>query len=261
MFGINDIPLLLCLLPSLVISAPAPAPQQAALPAVPDQYNISAAEYRITDAIDPIKGIAGKNNSLSFIVSGVKPGNLPLNCSGVWFHESGNDTGVYTNLNCTDQAMYADVTEYDNGSEAPSVGGHTLILTLQHTTLLPTIWNFTTTDPPWVCEAGGATCILKNWFVLDSLPDAALPSQTFLAALEAVQTDEATEEEKDALREAGKAVEADPADVEALIDLYAAIDAVETDGATEAETDALIQAGAVAEILPESIEAFIESAY
>ena len=74
--------------PAAAPSNPPPPPP----PPPPDQYNISVAEYRRVAAIgrnyDVEVPAKGENNTLSFTVSGVKPGNTPINWFGMkWFFD------------------------------------------------------------------------------------------------------------------------------------------------------------------------------
>lgn len=131
MFNIESLALLLIVLPSSTCSAPTSKPQVAAEVAF-NQYKISATEVRSIDAVDPVKHIAGRINSLTFTICGIKPDDIPIACSGDWIHEMASNATSFAKLICTDDGMYADVTQTENGFEGPTPEIYSLSINLRH---------------------------------------------------------------------------------------------------------------------------------
>lgn len=131
MFNIESLALLVSVLPSSICSAPTSKPQFAAEVAF-NQYKISATEVRSIHAVDPIKHIAGRIISLTFTVCGIKPDDTPITCSGEWIHKIASNATSFAKLTCTDDGIYIDITQTENGSEGPTPEIHSLSINLQH---------------------------------------------------------------------------------------------------------------------------------
>ncbi|CAL8577403.1 hypothetical protein XPA_003232 [Xanthoria parietina] len=87
---ITSLPLLFLLtLPLSVLSAPAPVPQNPATGTdeILPQYKITFAQ--LNSSRTETGGTVGLDSILNITVSGVEPGNLPVNCLGEWFFPQG----------------------------------------------------------------------------------------------------------------------------------------------------------------------------
>ncbi|CAO1603143.1 hypothetical protein XANCAGTX0491_006735 [Xanthoria calcicola] len=108
---IKALPLLFLLtLPLSVLSAPAPVPQAPA-PSTDEilpQYKITFAQ--LNSARTEIGGTVGLNSILDITVSGVEPGNLPVNCHGEWFFPQGTPLN-YVKLTCTDKNVLVNLNQ------------------------------------------------------------------------------------------------------------------------------------------------------
>ncbi|KAI4101675.1 MAG: hypothetical protein LQ339_004909 [Xanthoria mediterranea] len=92
------------MLPTSVVSAPAPQNAEAAEPPRRTLYKIKAASLKSS-----IRGsgpgpagfpVAGGVNELNVTVSGVLPGNTDQQCSGRWFHAAPSSKGEFHQLVC-----------------------------------------------------------------------------------------------------------------------------------------------------------------
>ena len=79
------LPLLLLSLPIATLAAPQGTDHDPPLL----KYNISAAVMESVDATN--NAVAGKQNTFNITVSGVAPGDQPIQCSGSWFYDTTKD--------------------------------------------------------------------------------------------------------------------------------------------------------------------------
>ncbi|KAL8858811.1 MAG: hypothetical protein Q9178_004728 [Gyalolechia marmorata] len=114
---LKALPLLL-VFPISILSAPAPAPQT---PAAPDtsgyiKYKVSAAELRGTKAVGPDKQgnpSEGRNNAFRISISGVNPGDQPIDCSSEWFHPDAETDSTYVpSIKCSDPGLNVNLQEF-----------------------------------------------------------------------------------------------------------------------------------------------------
>ncbi|KAI4107236.1 MAG: hypothetical protein LQ339_002634 [Xanthoria mediterranea] len=98
---LRTLPLLLLICPILISSAQdsgSQAPAAGTRGFIPDSYNISAAQTRTIDAVARNRtgvSVPGTNTTLNFTISGVKPGNLPIDSSLTWFHDTAQVGGQW----------------------------------------------------------------------------------------------------------------------------------------------------------------------
>ncbi len=96
---------------------PVAAPQP---PAAPDtsgyiKYKVSAAELRGTKAVGPDKQgnpSEGRNNALRISISGVNPGDQPIDCSSEWFHPDTETSTYVPGIKCSDPGLEVNVQEF-----------------------------------------------------------------------------------------------------------------------------------------------------
>ncbi|KAL8907656.1 MAG: hypothetical protein Q9171_005772 [Xanthocarpia ochracea] len=172
---LKALPLLL-VFPISILSAPAPAPQ---FPAAPDtsgyiKYRVSAAELRGIKAVGPDKqGIPseGRNNALHFSISGVNPGDQPINCSSEWFQKDAETDGTYVeSINCTDPGLKVNLLEFSKPTPVTTRISLFIVYTASDQMKFDQVkWYFDTTDTNWwACDAEGALCTLKNEVTMES---------------------------------------------------------------------------------------------
>ena len=108
---ITSLPLLFLLtLPLSVFSAPAPVPQNPATGTdeILPQYKITFAQ--LNSSRTETGGTVGLDSILKITVSGVEPGNLPVNCLGEWFFPQGTPLN-YVELKCTDENVLVNLNQ------------------------------------------------------------------------------------------------------------------------------------------------------
>ncbi|KAL8927189.1 MAG: hypothetical protein Q9172_001449 [Xanthocarpia lactea] len=171
---LKALPLLL-VFPISILSAPSPAPQA---PAAPDtsgyiKYRVSAAELRGVKAVGPDKqGISseGRNNALHFSISGVNPGDQPIDCSSEWFRPDTETSTYVPGIKCSDPGLVVNVQEFGKPTPYTSAIDVFIIYTASDKKIFAQVkWYFETTDTNWWnCDAQGTLCTLKTGFTIDS---------------------------------------------------------------------------------------------
>ncbi|KAL9632732.1 MAG: hypothetical protein Q9204_003667 [Flavoplaca sp. TL-2023a] len=181
---LKTLSLLVLIFPIFISSAPSPEPQApAAAPSnlspplpPPDQYNISVAEYRRVAAIgrnyDVEVPAQGENNTLSFTVSGVKPGNTPINWFGMkWFFDPAKNLTLspeWLSFSDDEQPLMS-VRVFEVAKPTPETVN--VWVEVQYGDLAPATWFVATNNATaWACDVGGAVCTLKDWIIIESDP-------------------------------------------------------------------------------------------
>ncbi|KAI4246719.1 MAG: hypothetical protein L6R42_009810 [Xanthoria sp. 1 TBL-2021] len=122
------------------------------------------------DAVNPA-GATGKQNSLNITVSGVQPGDQPINCFGSWFYDTTQDQAAGRNQAGSSDFVCSDPKLKVTSDQFYQVGTKVEFFVLITYTGFDLAKWYTNTgyDFAWKCEAGGTICRLKAGFVQDSL--------------------------------------------------------------------------------------------
>ncbi|KAI4225353.1 MAG: hypothetical protein L6R36_003978 [Xanthoria steineri] len=133
------------------------------------KYNISAAVMESVDATN--NGVAGKQNTFNITVSGVAPGDQPIECSGSWFYDTTKDQTNGRNQAGSSDFVCSDPKLKVTSDQFYQVGTNVEFFVLITYTGFDLAKWYTNTgyDFAWKCEAGGTICWLKDGFVQDSI--------------------------------------------------------------------------------------------